>query len=782
MPKFFYRVTGVILVILLFNGYSFGQSITIQNILNQVNQDSLMHFVKELSGNIPTTINGQPYTIQSRHKLQPGNDKAMEYIQQKLNYYGLATTIQSFSTTGKNVYGVQTGTEFPNQKYIICAHFDDMPSGTIAPGADDNASGTAAVLEAARIFKNFSFPYTIVYALWDEEEQGLVGSAYYANQASIAGDSILGVINLDMIAWDSNSDGVANIHTRPVGTSIQLYNKMVEMNSTYGINLNLVVKNPGSTYSDHASFWSKNYGAILLIEDENDFHAYYHTVNDLIIHFNIPYFVKSAKLALATTASLALNENLSIQHTPITFVDNTSNILTEAAVVTGMTIGSGVAAPRLYYRTKTTGAFSQFYEVTGTPIESGTYNFIIPGQELGTTVQYYLAAQDNNSTLMATLPAGGTGFNPPGSTPPSTFYQFYVAQRSLAFLDNAGGTGNWTATGTWGIATNKYVSAPSSFTESPAGNYANNLNIHMTQNSPIVLQNCIAASLEFNAQWNIEADWDYAQVLISSNNGTTWTPLQGLYTNPGVGTFQPNGQPLYDGVQAAWVNEKIDISSYIGQSIKLRFLFASDGSQVYDGWYIDDVSIYTYSAVPVELYSLTAATEGNKVFINWSTSTETNNKGFEVQKSKDQKEWTVLRFVQGAGTSTAVNTYSYSEEIITGGTWYYRLKQIDYDGSYEIHGPIEVDLSQSISYSLSQNYPNPFNPETTIRYSLPSAGLVKLVVYNQIGEEVISLVNENKEAGNYQVTFNASGLASGVYFYRIISGEFSNMKKMIILK
>ncbi len=174
-------ILRISVLFILLQGICFPQSPVIQNILNQTNTDSLMHFTKELSGVIPTIINGTPQTIVSRHNNQPGNALAETYIKQYLESYGLQTTIQSFSTTGKNVYAVQPGTEFPNRKYIICAHFDCMPSGTLAPGADDNASGTAAVIEAARLFTQYSFPYTIIYALWDEEEQGLIGSAYYAN-------------------------------------------------------------------------------------------------------------------------------------------------------------------------------------------------------------------------------------------------------------------------------------------------------------------------------------------------------------------------------------------------------------------------------------------------------------------------------------------------------------------------------------------------------------------------------------------------------------------------
>jgi len=242
----------------------FSQSPIIQQIINSVSQDSLIFFVEELSGEVQTIIGGTPYTIVSRNKYQPSNDKAADYIEQKLEYYGLDVYNQSFSSSGRNVYGVLTGTELPNQIWMVCAHYDDMPSGSIAPGADDNASGTAAVLEAARVLSQESFPYTIIFALWDEEEQGLVGSDYYANQASANGDSILGVINLDMIAYDGNSDGNADVHTSSIANTNSLKDKMVEVNLLYGINLDLDVV-PAQPYSDHQSFLDHGFGAILFI-------------------------------------------------------------------------------------------------------------------------------------------------------------------------------------------------------------------------------------------------------------------------------------------------------------------------------------------------------------------------------------------------------------------------------------------------------------------------------------------------------------------------------------
>ena len=269
--------------ILILQSTSLAQSPVIQTIIDQTNIDSLSYFVRELSGDVQTIIGGTPYTIVSRRYNHTGNDMAANYIKEKLESYGLPTYDQYFgSGGGRNVYAVQLGTHYPNKKYIICAHYDDYSySGTVVPGADDNASGTAAVIEAARIFRNYNSKYTIIYALWDEEERGLYGSAYYAQQAALAGDSIMGVINLDMIAYDSNSDNIAEIHTRPIANSISLKDNMLQINTLYSIGLTLQTINPGATYSDHASFWNNNFGAILLIEYDYDFNPYYHSANDL---------------------------------------------------------------------------------------------------------------------------------------------------------------------------------------------------------------------------------------------------------------------------------------------------------------------------------------------------------------------------------------------------------------------------------------------------------------------------------------------------------------------
>jgi len=460
-----------------------------------------MYFVKELSGEVSTIIGGSPYTIVSRHKNNASNNKAADYIKQKLQSYGLPAYDQNFSSTGRNVYGVQLGTVYPNKKYIICAHYDDMPSGTTAPGADDNASGTAAVIEAARIFTQYQSKYTIIYALWDEEEQGLIGSAYYAQQAHNAGDSIMGVINMDMIAWDNDNDGVGEIHVRNYANSISLKDLMVQVNTTYSIGVIPSIFNPGATASDHASFWNNGYGALLLIEEYygGDFNAYYHTVNDKILYFNQPYFHKMSRLALGTVATLA------------------------------------------------------------------------------------------------------------------------------------------------------------------------------------------------------------------------------------------------------------------------------------------DLTVI----VPVELLAFTASVRNSEVELLWSTASELNNMGFEIERSIDnQDNFVTVGFVEGKGSSTEINYYSFTDQPQVSGVnqIYYRLKQIDFDGTFTYTDVVNVSYDVPSEFVLGQNFPNPFNPSTRINYFVPQESFVSIKVYDFLGREVMTLVNETKAVGSYEIVFDASDLPSGAYFYTMIAGNYSATKKMILLK
>ena len=194
---------------------------------------------------------------------------------------------------------------------------------------------------------------------------------------------------------------------------------------------------------------------------------------------------------------------------------------------------------------------------------------------------------------------------------------------------------------------------------------------------------------------------------------------------------------------------------------------------------------------PVELAFFAGNLNGNKVDLRWRTETEVNNYGFYIERKaplnspegRAAGEWSNIGFVEGHGNSNSPKYYNFIDsKIDEAGTYYYRLKQIDNDGTYEYSDVISVEVGVPIQFYLSQNYPNPFNPTTRIDFTLPGRQFVNLRVYNTLGQIVKELVNEQKEAGSYSVTFDASNLPSGVYIYRLQTPEFAQNRKMTLLK
>lgn len=214
------------------------------------------------------------------------------------------------------------------------------------------------------------------------------------------------------------------------------------------------------------------------------------------------------------------------------------------------------------------------------------------------------------------------------------------------------------------------------------------------------------------------------------------------------------------------------------------FDFSASNYINFDGWNQPNIPYLeiSYAPVPVELISFTADVNENNITLNWSTATETNNQGFDVERFVESLKWEKIGFVQGSGTTTELRSYSFVDENVTEGKYSYRLKQIDFDGSFEYSDVVEIEVGTPNQYSLEQNYPNPFNPTTRISYSIKEKGLVTLRVFDILGNEVRTLVNEEQDAGNYKVEFSATSFASGIYFYSLQSGEFLSTKKMILLK
>ncbi len=235
--------------------------------------------------------------------------------------------------------------------------------------------------------------------------------------------------------------------------------------------------------------------------------------------------------------------------------------------------------------------------------------------------------------------------------------------------------------------------------------------------------------------------------------------------------------------------------------LDLRFLLKDGYPEVnflYNDCEIKDVNgkviqtYFTSGNLPVEMTSFSANEIGQEVLLNWATATETNNKGFEIQRSPSptpsQMEganntyWNTIGFVNGNGTTTEKKSYSFIDKSASSGTYLYRLKQIDFDGTFTYSKEIEINFSVHLAFSLSQNYPNPFNPTTTIQYTLPEESNVKLTLINSLGEKVMELVNGKVNSGNHEVRLNGSNLASGIYFYKLQTEKYSTTKKLILLK
>ena len=263
--------------------------------------------------------------------------------------------------------------------------------------------------------------------------------------------------------------------------------------------------------------------------------------------------------------------------------------------------------------------------------------------------------------------------------------------------------------------------------------------------------------------WQGQTEVDYAERLMVPNELGTSVDL---INNTQIDI------PLSFTLDASWVTDKCQLAAFI-QNL--------DTKEILQG---DKVWVTDLQALPVELTSFIASATTEGVLLNWTTATEINNHGFEIERSSDGVEFYTVAFVQGAGTSTERREYVYTDKVdYKGGEiFYYRLKQIDLDGRVQYSDIVEIEFNVPKDFVLHQNYPNPFNPTTTIKYAVPKTSLVSIKVYDLTGQEVASLVNEMKDSGTYEVKFDARNLASGVYIYKMSADNFTSVKKLNLLK
>jgi hypothetical protein len=289
--------------------------------------------------------------------------------------------------------------------------------------------------------------------------------------------------------------------------------------------------------------------------------------------------------------------------------------------------------------------------------------------------------------------------------------------------------------------------------------------------------------------------WDYdraqtSSIIYNPNTSTYYMFYCGGYflswkigyaTSPSINgpwTKNPNN-PIFTTTPSGW-------DSYY---VSFPCIIYDGNTNNYKMWYTGNnasgagkIGLATSLVVPVELTSFTASADVKEVTLSWSTATELNNYGFEIQRKSLSGEFATVAFVKGQGTTTQKNEYSFLDKNLDEGRYFYRLKQMDYGGQFSCSQIVEVEIRMLDKFTLEQNYPNPFNPTTTIGFGIPEKGNIKLSVLNILGEEIRVLLNEEKEAGYHSVDFDASELPSGVYFYKLQAGNYINTKKMILLR
>ena len=294
--------------------------------------------------------------------------------------------------------------------------------------------------------------------------------------------------------------------------------------------------------------------------------------------------------------------------------------------------------------------------------------------------------------------------------------------------------------------------------------------------------NANTGTYQFYSPSNSQIPGDNIAPLIVTPDGRLW------FANFGSTTISTYGLCWFDGTNFGIIPQQQIGGLPHAQIYDLEVKNIQNGYELWISCASRGVAVLTVTGtvVPVELVSFTANTNGNNVNLSWSTATEINNSGFEIERAVSSPlstlYWGKVGFVNGNGTTTETQSYSFTDDNLTSGKYLYRLKQIDFDGTYEYSNEVEVTVTVPEKYELSQNYPNPFNPSTKINYQIAQNNFISLKVYDVLGNEVTTLVNENKTAGYYEINFDASSLSSGVYLYKLQAGSFVETKKMILLK
>jgi hypothetical protein len=306
----------------------------VERLIDQVSQEGIYTHIGDLSGEREIIVNGKPYTILTRFTrtdipIKKATRYAYEYFDQlglKTYYFHYNLPVESGTVEKRNVIADQTGRLFPDDIVLLVGHLDSTSNNpyNFAPGADDNASGSAGVMQVAGVLSQNSFDYTIRYVLFTGEEQGLYGSQAYAQYLAEQGEKLVAVIDLDMIGYNSDlyPDPVLEFHIRKGNSGDSaIANLLSDVIAVYKLDLIPEIIKDGLSYSDHAPFWDKGYAAVLSVEDLDDRNPNYHTTGDRLSNINLPYNTKIVKAAVAAVAHIAQPLRPFSAYIPLTLMD-----------------------------------------------------------------------------------------------------------------------------------------------------------------------------------------------------------------------------------------------------------------------------------------------------------------------------------------------------------------------------------------------------------------------------------------------------------------------------
>ena len=314
------------------------------------------------------------------------------------------------------------------------------------------------------------------------------------------------------------------------------------------------------------------------------------------------------------------------------------------------------------------------------------------------------------------------------------------------------------------------------------GAYWERINSGVYFNNIYFFQDTMYLAAENNGAYispsGIYKSYNEGDTLILINNGLINKNTKKIIITPGNILLCFTYDGIYRSLDAGNYWQKLNLLGLLGG---IKSIYFSDEGVLY-ACTTSGIGVFT-GELPVELTSFASFVSQNQVQLCWQTATELNNQGFEIQRKFENSDWVTIGFRTGKGTTTEPTSYFYEDDIseISVTKILYRLKQMDFDGTVSYSDEVEV-VTQPFNYALLQNYPNPFNPETIIKYEIPQISNVKIEVFDVLGRVVKVLVDEQKTAGRYEIKFDASSLASGIYYYRIKANEFVQTKKMMLIK